>query len=94
VQRTAWDRLSRIPLEEEVVVRGGDRQPDHTITRIRSQNEVTGLLNVIRGAQESIDKITGAHAPERLHVGHDYEYVVEWQGVPTAEEYPTLEEAE
>jgi predicted transcriptional regulator len=49
----------------------------------RSLN-ASGLLNTIRQAQESIDKITGAQAPKKLQIS-DAEYEVVWDDLDPSE---------
>ena len=48
----------------------------------RSLN-VSGVLNSIRSAQESIDNLTGAKAPAKIqHLGEDYEIVFDDDEIP------------
>lgn len=69
------EREKAIAVYEAVIREGWER-----LSRVKdNSNNVTGVLNAIRAAQERIDKLTGAEAPIKTKdVTEDY--VIEWDG--------------
>ena len=77
-----YDKEKAIATYEAVIAEGWARlgKLDN-----RSLN-VSGLLNSIKSAQDSINKITGAEAPQKFQFQEEEEYEIVWGDESLAEE--------
>lgn len=76
------DKEQAIARYEAVILAAWERYDD---TDSRSLN-ASGLLNTIRQAQDSINKITGAEAPRRVEHLEKDEWVVVWDDLDEIEQ--------